>query len=194
MADTTCQNHEWVVFSTALDDGCLMLQCVECGLHGTVDDPSREEWKNAFRAPSQPYRWQDDSRVVSHEEHPADRPYVQRKPPTAKKCECYSRFGVPEPGEYERVWIEATEPRPKVTKEARKELLGLADMADKADDLCSTFFPLFVESYQQATGSEPSHAVRWIAKQIDKLAKQGVHLSSTVTARLLRELAKADGE
>jgi hypothetical protein len=36
----TCKNHEWVVFSTVLEQGWLMLQCVNCGLHATVDDPS----------------------------------------------------------------------------------------------------------------------------------------------------------
>ena len=35
----SCQ-HEWVVYSLALAEGWLMLQCVECGLKGTVEDPS----------------------------------------------------------------------------------------------------------------------------------------------------------
>ena len=50
--------------------------------------------------------------------------------------------------------------------------------------------PLFVEGYQQDTGGEPSHAVRWFAKQIEKLRAMGVHCSSSVIATLLRELAK----
>ena len=33
-------------------------------------------------------------------------------------------------------------------------------------------------------------AVRWFAKQIDKLRAMGVHCSSSVIATLLRELAK----
>ena len=37
----TCR-HSWVVFSTALEEGWLMLQCTKCGLHGTVDDPTLE--------------------------------------------------------------------------------------------------------------------------------------------------------
>jgi hypothetical protein len=56
--------HEWVVFSTALKDVCLMVQCVNCGAMGTVDDPSEEEWSEAFHAPSRPYRWDDDARVT----------------------------------------------------------------------------------------------------------------------------------
>lgn len=186
----TCKDHEWVVFSTAMNDGCLMLQCVQCGLHATVDDPSKEEWSKAYHAPSKPYRWRDETRVVIHEEHPADQRYVQKKPASARKCECHAKLGVPEPGDYERVWIEATRPKPDVTLEARKELLHLAAMADGADDLCSTFLPLFVEGYQQDTGGEPSHAVRWFAKQVEKLRAMGVHCSSSVIATLLRELAK----
>ena len=56
--------HEWVVFSTVLEDRCLLLQCVECGAMGTVDDPSKDEWGEAFHAPSKPYRWIDESRVT----------------------------------------------------------------------------------------------------------------------------------
>ena len=186
----TCQNHEWVVFSTVFEEGWLMLQCVNCGLHATVNDPSKKEWSKAYHAPSKPYRWHDETRVVIHEEHPADQLYVQKKPPSARKCECYVKLGVQEPGDYERVWIEATRPKPEVTAEARKELLQLAAMADGADDLCSTFFPLFVEGHQQDTGGESSYAVRWFAKQIDKLRAMGVHCSSSVIATLLRELAK----
>jgi hypothetical protein len=98
-------------------------------------------------------------------------------------------LGVREPGDYERVWIEAATPKPEVTAEARKELLDLAALAGGADDLCSTFFPLFVEGYQQGTGGEPSHAVRWFAKQVEKLRAMGVHCSSSAIATLLRELA-----
>ena len=109
--------------------------------------------------------------------------------PSAKKCECHAKLGVPEPGDCGRVWIEATRPKPDLTPEARQELLHLAALADGADDLCSTFFPLFVEGYQRDTGGEPSHAVRWFAKQIEKLRAMGVHCSSSVIATLLRQLA-----
>ena len=45
-----------------------MLQCVECGAHATVDDPSRKEWRKAFHAPSNPYPWNDASRANMHPE------------------------------------------------------------------------------------------------------------------------------
>src|SRR4051812_49320137 len=37
-------DHEWVVYSTALQEGWLMIQCVRCWAMGTIDDPSAEEW------------------------------------------------------------------------------------------------------------------------------------------------------
>ena len=184
----TCQNHEWVVFSTALEEGWLMLQCVNCGLHATVDDPSKKEWSQAYDAPSKPYRWHDATRVVLHREH--SEPCVQKKPPSAKECECHAKLGLLEPGDYERVWIEVTRPKPALLAEARTELLDLAALAERVADLCSTFFPLFVEGYQQDTGDEPSYAVRWFAKRIEKLRAKGMHCSSSVIATLLRELAK----
>ena len=179
------EEHEWVVFSTALGEGWLMLQCIGCGLHGTVDDPSREEWSQASHAPSQPYRWFEETRVTIHDEKPADHLYVQRKLLNAKKCERYARMIVPEPGDYERVWIEATRPKPTLTPEGRKELLELAVLAE-AQGLCSTLFPVFVEGYQHDAGSEPSYVVRWFAKRIAKVG----HCSPSVIATLLREIEK----
>ena len=60
-------DHEWVVFSTALKEVCLLVQCVQCGAVGTVDSPSKAEWSEAFHAPSRPYRWNDASRVTIRE-------------------------------------------------------------------------------------------------------------------------------
>jgi hypothetical protein len=41
-----------------------MAQCVECGTHGVIEGPTREEWGEAFHAPSRPYRWHEDARVT----------------------------------------------------------------------------------------------------------------------------------
>ena len=71
-------DHEWVVFSTAINDGCLMVQCVNCGSHGSVDDPSADEWNAAFYAPSNPYRWMDYERVNIRGVLPPDNWYVGR--------------------------------------------------------------------------------------------------------------------
>lgn len=59
-----CDGHEWVVFSTCLGTGELMCQCVNCGAFGVVQNPTREEWGHAFTAPSHPYPWHQNSRVV----------------------------------------------------------------------------------------------------------------------------------
>jgi len=71
-------DHEWVVFSTALNEGCLMVQCVICGAHGSVDDPAADEWNEAFYAPSNPYRWMDYERVNIRGVLPPDKWYVGR--------------------------------------------------------------------------------------------------------------------
>jgi hypothetical protein len=64
--------HEWVVFSKALSEGWLMLQCVHSLAHATVDDPSEGEWEDAHGAPSKPYRWEDESRLTLHPEKSTD--------------------------------------------------------------------------------------------------------------------------
>ena len=56
-------DHEWGVFSTVLVDVCLLVQCVECGAYGKVNDPSADEWQRAFHAPSQPCHWPHGERV-----------------------------------------------------------------------------------------------------------------------------------
>ena len=50
------KNNEWVVCSTVLD-GALLLECDKTGMIGVVRDPTKEEWRKAFDAPSNPYRW-----------------------------------------------------------------------------------------------------------------------------------------
>jgi hypothetical protein len=57
-------DHQWVVYSTAMAEVWLMLECFFCGAHGSVDDPSSAEWSEAFHAPSNPYEWSDKSRVT----------------------------------------------------------------------------------------------------------------------------------
>jgi hypothetical protein len=75
---STCEKHSWVVFSTAMKEVALMLQCVKCGEFGTVDDPTQEEWKEAFHAPAQPYPWTDESRITIRSEHRPSPDYWSR--------------------------------------------------------------------------------------------------------------------
>ena len=178
--------HEWVVFSTALNDGCLMLQCVECGLVGTVDDPSREEWSEAFHAPSRPYRWFDEKRVRIQGRGSF---HVVRSEKNAPKCDCPTRTGNATEREYERFPAEIMAPDPALTPEDRKELTDLADLVSKSD-LCGNLFLFFVRSFQDATGNEPSGAVKRIASRIAQIDRMGLHCSPFVVARVLREFAK----
>lgn len=60
---TTCA-HEWMIYSTALNQHCLELHCNKCAVVGSVFNPTEEEWKKAFHAPDNPYRWHDNQRVT----------------------------------------------------------------------------------------------------------------------------------
>jgi hypothetical protein len=57
-------DHVWFVYSTALLDVCLLVRCLGCGATGYVADPTTDEWSRAFNAPTDPYRWDDESRVT----------------------------------------------------------------------------------------------------------------------------------
>ena len=60
----TC-NHSWIVFSTAVATGQIMVECSVCKATGTVDTHTRAEWQAAFHAPSNPYRWDGgDDRIT----------------------------------------------------------------------------------------------------------------------------------
>ena len=54
--------HHWKVYSTALVPNTIMVSC-SCGAEGQVTKFTQEEWDRAFYAPSEPYPWEDDSRV-----------------------------------------------------------------------------------------------------------------------------------
>lgn len=62
----TTTDKEWWVFSTALADVALLVHCPRTGATGVVRNPTKEEWAEAFHAPSNPYRWRGgDERVES---------------------------------------------------------------------------------------------------------------------------------
>ena len=56
--------HEWYVFSTSQQDRSLILKCRKCKRFGTIEDPTKQEWSDALMAESEPYLWEDNSRVV----------------------------------------------------------------------------------------------------------------------------------
>lgn len=180
------KGHHWVVFSTAVGDGCLLVQCVDCGLHGTVDDPSKKEWRKAFHAPSRPYRWHDGSRVQV-QDVPGRRPYVMRTV-AGKKCECYSHRRIMEPRDYERVPAEIIRSDLPVTSADREELIELASFV-KGTDLCSHFFPYFIQCYEQDTGAAFTRVIHRLAQKIENIDAKGLHFSAPVVARVLWEYA-----
>jgi len=153
MDDESLHAHEWVVFSTALADRCLMIQCVDCGVMGTVDDPTSEEWSAAFYALSKPYQWNDEARVIIQHGPPCPF-HVVRADKNAPRCDCPSHQ---EQQEYERFPAEFMMPNNGLTPVEMKEIKKLADMVGKTD-LCSRFFPLFMRAYQATTGSKSSDA------------------------------------
>src|SRR5262249_37322289 len=71
--------HEWVVFSTALQRGALILECMGCHAFGVVEDPTSEGWGEAHDAPSQPYRWQGNACVkIIRQPGEVKRSYVEK--------------------------------------------------------------------------------------------------------------------
>jgi hypothetical protein len=54
---------DWWVYSTSIGDVVLMLENRATGARGLVRNPTREEWRRAYSAPSNPYPWTDASRV-----------------------------------------------------------------------------------------------------------------------------------
>jgi hypothetical protein len=77
MREQFCQ-HEWFVFSTAIEDGVLMVECAHCHRAGIVEEPSREEWAAAYTAPSHPYRWEQGERVRTLDNTPGPNVHLQR--------------------------------------------------------------------------------------------------------------------
>lgn len=181
--------HEWVVFSTAIGDHCLMVQCVECGAVGSVADPSMDEWGDAFHAPSRPYRWTEDARVGGRHEPPCPL-YVVRAVTGALGCACPSpkRRG----RKYERFPGEIVRPGDTLTEQDVAELEKMAEFVGKSD-LCSRMFPLFLQSYQAVTGDNRSEAVKRIVARIEEIDRMGMHFSPQVVARVLRECIRASG-
>lgn len=180
-------DHTWVVFSTAVADGWLMLQCVDCGFHGVVKDPTKKEWSKAFRAPSRPYIWSDESRVVCQPQVAREKQYVVRTDNTSK-CECYEQRGLLEPRGFERFPNELTRPSIKLSLDDREELASLAETV-RNGRLCSFLLEHFLECCQQETGFLPGSAVKEVARRVSQADRMGLHCSPAVVARLLEAVA-----
>ncbi len=159
-----------------------MLQCVKCRAMGTVDDSTEEEWAEAHHAPSEPYRWEDDSRVtMRHEEF--GEPYIVKSRPKPS-CECAARIEGFEHPVYERVPIEISHHSRILSKEEKGHLEALAGCVTKAG-LCSTLFPLAVQCFEQDTGMETPVGVKIVADQVARFDRHGGHFSPWVVELIL---------
>lgn len=56
--------RDWWVYSTVLEGRSILVKDRNTGQRGSVIDPTPEEWRQAFHAPSRPYPWPDAARVV----------------------------------------------------------------------------------------------------------------------------------
>lgn len=165
--ESESHEHLWVVFSTALTEGWLMLQCVRCGRHGTVTDPSKQEWSDAFHAPSAPYCWTDDGRVTRRAVGPL---YVRAN----------------EQGGYERMWREVIGKLMPLADDEREELLHLAGLVEGPGDLDSGLFPYYVTMIEQDTGFVPCAGVKRAAARIEQFHRRGLRLTPRQVAWALR--------
>ena len=176
--------HEWVVFSSALQEHWLMLQCVECGVMGTVEDPSAYEWKRAGKASMRPFRWSDDKRVVVRETASL---YIVRSGKWPQ-CKCGRRSFNHEVPQFERFPREIIRRNYAISPEEQNDLLELAKAVDDSD-LCSRLFPTFVRSYREHTGAEVTGAAVRVARLIEQIDAKGIHCTPFVVALVLREFA-----
>jgi hypothetical protein len=156
-----------------------MLQCISCGERGTIDDPTQEEWSEAFHAPRQPYRWHDGTRVHVR----GNSPFCVMRATNGPRCECHSRSDRPDGGEYERLPAELIR-YPFLTAAERAELGEWAEFVAQSD-LCSRLFPLFLRSFEEFAGVRHSKAVHDIADLIEQIDEIGLHCSPSVVAAML---------
>ena len=176
--------HEWIVFSTALRDCSLMLQCVECGAMGSVVDPSEEEWSEAFHAPSRPYRWQDGDE--GHRE--GLRGTLCDQGHRRSPLQCPSQQSLPETRGYDRVPDGIWEHPGGLSDTEREEVLDLAGFVE-GSDLCSRLLPDFIRGCEEDTGVRHSEATHTIVGRVERWDAKGIHCSPPVVARIIREFA-----
>ena len=51
------EDHDWLVFTTYLQDILIGVFCRRCGCDGVIQKPTRADWDRAYDAPSRPYPW-----------------------------------------------------------------------------------------------------------------------------------------
>jgi hypothetical protein len=149
-----------------------------------VEDPSKEEWSQAFHAPSSPYRWLDESRVVEK----GFAPFRVIRFIDGPSCPCPQQQSRPQDRSYQRlpggVWFHTD----VFSDEVKAELLDLADFVAGSEH-CSHFIALFVRCFETDTAARHSEPVHRIISRIEQFDSQGLHCSPAVVAKIIRDFA-----
>ena len=61
------RKHRWMVFSTALCSGELMLECSRCYAYATVKSADSSEWSEAYYASRRAYLYRGDGKLKLRE-------------------------------------------------------------------------------------------------------------------------------
>jgi hypothetical protein len=176
--------HEWVVYSTALAEGWLMLKCVECGAMGTINDPSAEDWSDAYQAPSRPYRWKDGTRIT-------DRGIAFTRIIRAvhnSLCGCPCQRGLPEKRGYDRLTEGIWEHSDHLSDHQKAVLIEFAAFVAESE-LCSRFLPAFIQSLDADRVHRSNWVIYNLVDRIEQFDAVGLHCSPAVVARIFREYA-----
>jgi hypothetical protein len=181
MNETRDCEHEWVVFSTTLAERCLMLNCVKCAMHGSVDAPSEQEWSEAFNAPTRPYRWTDHSRITIR--GPGSLYVIPRM--IDAPCECFTSGRRLVPDQYERIIGGILIPEEKPTEADREEFESLSKVILEGQ-LCSVLLPEFLRSLEAHTGFTPSKNIKRLAHTIESFQSKGLHMSPGAISTIVR--------
>jgi hypothetical protein len=162
-----------------------MLQCVECGLMGIVEDPSKQEWSEAFYAPSSPYRWLDESRVIQK----GIALFRVIRFIDGPACPCPSKRNLPRNTGYQRIPGGIWEHTDVFSAEVKAELIKLADFVG-GSELCSHLLPHFIRSCEADMGVRHPEAAHRIIKRIEQFDSKCLHCSPAVVAKIIRDYAE----
>ena len=159
--------HDWIVFSTAMAEGCLMLNCSECGAMGTVDDPTDEEWSAAYTCPSRPAPWTENQRVVVREHGPV---YVAKQSGRHKA----GKISLPS------------------SPLSRRERVALDELETEViqGGLDGRLFPYFIETFDEQEGFASGPAVKHLATSVKFLVDQGRLFTPAMIAIVIREYVR----
>ena len=162
-----------------------MLQCVECGLMGTIEEPLEggvvRGVPRFVETISLVGRRQGGSKQIA--------PFRVIRAIESPECPCPREAALPEKHGYERVPGGIWEHNETLSDDVRAELIDLADFVG-GSELCSHLLPLFIRSFEADTGQRHSEAMHLIVNRIEKFDLKGLHCSPAVVAKIIRDFAE----